>query len=260
MKRGYTAVPKAVLVMTVLLLCGCMVTESSNYPKPVDEDKMLTTHINLGLRYVSRGNREMARHHLDKALAIDSRSSGALTGYALVYEQEGEHELAEDNFKRAMSADPSDTRARFYYAVYLNTRDRFVEARKHFIQVTEDVGYPHRALAFASLGQVEAEMGNSDAARQALERALRINPKLPQVYMELAELEYQAGNFKTANTNLKYFSQFSKGPSPRSLWLGIRLEREFNNKDAEASYGLALKNMFPESDENQAYQEWLKTR
>lgn len=259
MDRGFAAV-KAILVVTVLLLCSCMVTESSNYPKPVDENKMLATHINLGLRYISHGNREMARDHLDKALAIDSRSSGALMGYALVYEQEGEHELAEDNFKKAMSANPSDTRARFYYAVYLNSLDRFAEARRYFIKVTEDVSYPHRAMAFASLGHVEAEMGDSNAARQALERALRINPKLPQVYIELAELEYQAGNYKTAQTNLKYFNQFSNRPTPRSLWLGIRLEREFNNKDAEASYGLALKNMFPESDENRAYQEWLKSR
>ena len=62
-----------------------------------------------------------------------------------------------------------------------------------------------------------------------------------------------------------YFDRYAKlvkesgqPQSARSLWLGIRLERVFGNKDAEASLALQLKNNHPYSPEYLEYQNSLK--
>lgn len=47
-------------------------------------------------------------------------------------------------------------------------------------------------------------------------------------------------------------------PTAKSLWLAVRIEDSFGNRDAAASQGLKLKNLFPYSSENLEYQKWLK--
>ena len=42
--------------------------------------------------------------------------------------------------------------------------------------------------------------------------------------------------------------------------MAVRLEHAFGNKDGEASKALALKNLFPYSEEAIAYKAWLKGR
>ncbi|MDZ7824747.1 MAG: hypothetical protein U5R48_00300 [Gammaproteobacteria bacterium] len=43
--------------------------------------------------------------------------------------------------------------------------------------------------------------------------------------------------------------------TPASLWLGIRLARVAENVDAEASYALQLRNLYPLSEEYRLYRE-----
>jgi len=46
--------------------------------------------------------------------------------------------------------------------------------------------------------------------------------------------------------------------SAEALWLGIQLERVFNNQDAEASWAIQLKNNYPYSKEYLEYQKLQK--
>ena len=249
----------AVSAALAVAISGCMVQETGQYGpiKPVDQQKVLANHIDLAFRYIGSNNRELARKHLEKARELDARQSSIYTAYALIYEAEGEEALAEENFRQAIRYNPADTQAQFYYAVFLSSRNRPREARTQFIKVTENVDYANRALAFLSLGRTELQLGNAKDARAAFERALRLNQNFAPAYLELANIEHAAGNFVMARRYLEQHNQLSQ-PSPRSLWLGVRLEHQARNRDAEASYGLALKNLFPNSKENLAYQEWLK--
>ena len=70
--------------------------------------------------------------------------------------------------------------------------------------------------------------------------------------IELAELYFEDRVYPDAKKYLDIFGANSR-QSARSLWLGIRLERIFGNKDKEASYALALKNLHPYSKEYLEY-------
>ncbi|MNO62743.1 hypothetical protein D3C76_534240 [compost metagenome] len=53
-----------------------------------------------------------------------------------------------------------------------------------------------------------------------------------------------------------YYQEFLRqgGQNARSLLLGIRLAKVFDDRDTAASYGLQLKRLYPASPEYQAYQ------
>lgn len=250
------------LAMSAAALSGCVVQETTprGPVEEVNQQRVLASHLDLAFRYIQRKNREKARQHLSRALEIDPGSSEAHTGYALVYKQEGELELAEKSFRQAIRANDSDTRAHFYYSVFLIEKQRLEEARRELLKVTADVDFANRALAFASLGQVESKLGNIPAARQAFERSLRLNANYAQIYLEMAEIEYLESNYQLAANYLARYRQFVRQLPARGLWLGVRLEHRLNNRDGEASYGLQLEKMFPDSKENLAYQQWRKRR
>ncbi|MDM3870127.1 type IV pilus biogenesis/stability protein PilW [Porticoccus sp. W117] len=246
----------------LLAMSGCVTEEiTSRGPvEEIDKQKVLVKQIDLGFRYIGRNNLEKARFHLSKALNIDPKSARANTGFALIYNKEGESELADKHFRRALSGSGKNTQARFYYAVFLLEKQRIDEARAQLAKVTKDVDFNNRALAFLSLGQVETKLGNAQAARAAFDKALRLNGNMALAYLEIAELEYTDGNYQNSFNYLSNYRRLVPRPNARSLWLGVRVEHRRNNRDAEDSYGLALEKMFPGSKENLAYQQWRKRR
>ncbi|MNE38547.1 hypothetical protein D3C80_1324510 [compost metagenome] len=69
----------------------------------------------------------------------------------------------------------------------------------------------------------------------------------------MADLSYLARDFVPARS---YYEEYLKQGSQnaRSLLLGIRLAKVFDDRDTAASYGLQLKRLYPASPEYQAYQ------
>ena len=66
----------------------------------------------------------------------------------------------------------------------------------------------------------------------------------------IARVDYAKGRVVEARTLIeRYFD--NNQPTSEVLWLGIRLARQQHNNDAEASYGLQLRRMFPEAPETQ---------
>ncbi|MFA5494151.1 MAG: type IV pilus biogenesis/stability protein PilW [Porticoccaceae bacterium] len=248
------------LLTTTLLVAGCATevkTKGAVRSKPISMDQALQDHIQLGLSYVGEGNRDAARHHLAKALEIDPRSPGAHNGMALLYQLEQESSLAEKHYKRAIAYDRDFTRARNNYGVFLAQQERVEEAYDEFRRVTEDTGYGFRAQAFVSLGIAASSLGRQEEAVEAWSRAIVLNPRLAQPYLELAEYHLGRDEYPQAGRYLAAFDSLAR-PSARSLWLGLRIERRFGNKDAVASKALALSKLFPYSQENLEYQEWLR--
>ncbi|UTW45386.1 type IV pilus biogenesis/stability protein PilW [bacterium SCSIO 12696] len=250
---------RGLLVLCALVaISGCVVEESTSRGpvEAVDQKKVVEKQIDLGFRYIGRNNLEKARFHLGKALAIDPNSAQANTGYALIYHREGETDLAETHFRKALKGGGNNTRARFYYAVFLVEQQRYPDAERQLLKVTEDVNFNNRALAFVSLGQVQLKQDNGGSARGAFEKAVRLNGNMAQAYLELADLDYLDGHYDSSAFYLGNYRRLVPRLNARSLWLGVRVEHRRNNRDAEDSYGLALEKMFPNSKENRAYQQW----
>jgi type IV pilus assembly protein PilF len=90
-----------------------------------------------------------------------------------------------------------------------------------------------------------------------LVRSLQLNPSQARAALELAVLRFDQQSYLQARQLLSRHARV-KQPSARSLWLGIQLARILNKSDDEASQALALKNIFPTSQEYQLYQDSIR--
>jgi type IV pilus assembly protein PilF len=71
---------------------------------------------------------------------------------------------------------------------------------------------------------------------------------MPTALLELADLNVQKGQFMPARGYFQRYSGIAEHTA-RSLWLGIQIERKLGDQDALASYMVALKGKFPDSEE-----------
>jgi len=245
----------AVCFLAIVLLSGCVTTTKSGREKPrVDVKTAHDTHVKLGLAYLQRDNREGARRHLEKALAFKKDSAPAHNGYGLLYQLTGEPLLAEKYFLKSLREDAGFTQARMNYGRFLYEHQRYKEAYKAFERSSKDLNYSGRALALAHVGQTSLRLGDKARAKSAFEHSLNINKSLPLPMIELGELYFDEKNYSESKRLLDEYMAIS-GKTPRSLWLGIRIEQIFGNRDKEASYALALKNLHPYSKEYLKYKK-----
>lgn len=241
-----------VVLLATLGASGCVTETQSAYTKEVTTEDAVQSHVNAAMEYLRQGDTENAMRHLKSAYDRDPDSAEVNNGMALVFQVTGEKELAEEHYKIALRADRDMTSARNNYAVFLYSEGRYPEACKQMRKVIEDTLYEGRASAFQNLGQCELKIGEFDAAESAFERAYALNRRQHQALLELSYINMEQGDYVTAQ---KYYSQYRKvGPkSSRSLYIGIQLAEYFEDEDARASYALALKNMYPTSEEYVRY-------
>ena len=64
---------------------------------------------------------------------------------------------------------------------------------------------------------------------------------------------YQLGEYSKAQEFYDAYRKQLKSQTPASLWLGIRLADKFGDHNAQASYALVLKNLYPRSEEYLEY-------
>ncbi len=252
-RRSGAVLCRMLIVLLAALGPGACVTETqSAFTKEVTTEDAVQSHVNAAMEYLRQGDTENAMRHLKSAHNLDPDSAEVNNGMALVFQVTGEKELAEEHYKAALRADRDMTSARNNYAVFLYGEGRYPEACKQMRKVIEDTLYEGRASAFQNLGQCELKLGELEAAEEAFERAYALNRRQSQALLELSSVNIEQGDYVTAQ---KYYSQYrTQGPkSARSLYVGIQLADYFDDEDARASLALALKSMYPTSEEYVRY-------
>ncbi len=252
---------RAKLILGTLLLLALFGCESVGTAStvPPDKQKALDAHLRAGFEYMKLDNRDGARRHFEKALSIAPESPEANNGMAVLFQLNGEADLAEQRFKKALQRKPDFTQAQYNYGMFLFTQSRFQDAYEQFEKVVKDLSYDRRAFSLAILGQLAQKLDKPEKARSSYEHALNIDSTLPLALINLAELHFDQGDYAKANNYLKRFERNVQKRTAQSLWLGIRLERLFGNEDKKASYILALKNLHPYSKEYLLYKQSLES-
>lgn len=254
----YSILNKICCLSLVLLLAACQTTSMLS-PLSERDKKTLDTHLKLGFEYIRIDNRDGARRHLQKAIELAPRSAPANNGLAVLYQLDGENELAESHFKKSIQYDRSFTQARYNYATFLYTQSRFQEAFDAFSVVVKDINYDRRAMALALLGELSEKLNRPEKARASYEHALNLDRTLPKALIGLANMNYDEGDYAKAKNYLEKYDRSVRQRTAKSLWLGIRLENKFGNKDKKASYIIALRNLYPYSNEYLLYKQSLVT-
>jgi type IV pilus assembly protein PilF len=242
-----------IVCLTVLsgFLSACVTTTNRT---PPNMDAAHDKRIELGMKYLGVGKRDNARYQFSEALELKKNSASAYHGIAMVHHANGETKHAEENFKKALRYATEKQKSPIYvsYGRFLMQRGEAKDACDYFEKAATDFDFTNRAEALYFAGQCARLTGNNARVKPALEHALNLSPDFVEPMVELAEIYFQEGEYTKSRRLLSRYEKLSN-PTATSLWLGIRIERVFGNKDKEASYALALKNMHPYSKEYLEY-------
>ncbi len=243
----------ALFLLVASLLAGCVSTGKVD-PMRTDEgrDEARDAYIQLGLGYVQQGLSERAKVPLKKALELDPANADAHAALALVFQMEMEAKLADEHYRKALSQRGGDARLLNNYGSFLFEQKRYQEAYEYFQRATQDTLYPERSRVFENLGMTAMRLAQRQQAKGYFERALRLNSKRSMALLEMALLSYEDKEYIPARRYYEGFSALSE-QNARSLLLGARLAKIFDDRDKAASIGLQLKRFYPGTPEYQQY-------
>lgn len=259
-KLNKTSAWRRFLVLPVIMagLSACVTTTTGGFNVEPSEEQAVQDYIQLASGYYDAGDMIGARRHINNALELNDRNSDIYNILALVFQAEGDIDLAEENFQRAISLDRDNSRARNNYAALLFEANRYREAYEQLQRVTEDVNYTNRAIAFENLGRAALRLDRPDDARVAFRRALQLNSNLYVSALELAIMEADLGNWQTAR---RFFQQYMTTVdfyniphTPRALLAGIQIEGEFRNADLVEGFTRILTTLYKDSPEYLMYE------
>ena len=210
------------------------------------------------LAYFDNGDMPGARRHVNNALDIDDRISDAYMVLAMVFQREGDLDLADTNYRRAISLDQDNSSARNNYAAMLFSQERFRESYEQLERVAGDTSYEGRPLVFEGLGRSALRLGRQEDAKAAFQRALQLNENLFIAPLELALVYFDQENYPLARQYyLSYLTTnaFLQLPhTRRALFAGIQIEGYFQNVELVENFSLVLATLYPTSLEFQTFQ------
>jgi type IV pilus assembly protein PilF len=240
-----------------LLLTACVTTTTGGFNTEPSAVRAEQDFVQLAIGYYEAGEMSAARRNINNALALNSRSSAAYNVLALVLQREGDVQLARESFERALELDANNSRARNNYAALLFEIGEFEQSYRQLETVANDTTYESRDLAFQNLGLSAQRTDRPERAEYAFERALQLNSNALRSSLELAQIKYDKGEFAVA---MNYYSRFVTNSqflnvvqTPRSLLLGIQLERRFDNEEGAAIYAILLERLYRDSPEYRQY-------
>lgn len=241
------------LLLMAVLLAACITTERGSLVSRADEQKALEDSLLLARSYIKHGKWEAAKRNLKVALEIDKSSAEIYEAMALVFQNTGELELAEKNYKQAIKLDREFSRARNNYAAFLYQQRRYREAIDHLQIVVADTLYAKRSSAYINLGRSQVQLEALEQAEQAFRRAHLMERNNLSLMYELADVYYRLQNYPESQKFYDAYRSRVKQQPAQALWLGLRLADKFGNRNSVSSYALALKNLYPTSKEYLEY-------
>lgn len=224
--------------------------DSRTPTKPRDARTRAKLHTELGALYLQNGNLAVALEELTIAIDIDADYARAYGTRGLADFQVREMQMADQDFRRALSLDANDPEINNNYGWFLCQVGREKEAISFFQRAIRNPLYETPEKAYLNAGACYARLGDLASAEDYVQHSLRIVQNNPQALLQLAGINYQRGHLELAKEQLSELLRKTE-PSAEALWLGVRIERRLGERVAEARYGSQLRRKFPLSPEAQ---------
>jgi type IV pilus assembly protein PilF len=237
----------APLLAVQLLLSACA-SSAEREAERERVEKLVLTYAQLGGAYLQRGQLDVAREELAKALALDPTSGPANNVMAVLQWKLKNYPVAEEHFRTALDADAKSSSAHHNYGAFLCDRGRVDEGARELEKAANDPLYPLGAEVNVNAGICMLKKGATKLAEQYFREALRGNPQHARALYEMARISLETGEpLRARGFLLRYFQVGSE--TAESLYLGVRIERSLKNRETEANYAVHLHEKFPDSPE-----------
>lgn len=233
------------IALSLLLLSGCAGTGMTSE----QAQNSARIHTELASIYFERAQMGVALGEIDKALASKSDYAPAYNVRALIHMDLHEDKEAEADFKHSLNLDSDNSDTHSNYGWFLCQRDQEKESIKHFMAALKNPLYKTPEQAYLNAAVCSQKVGNNVIAEDFFQRALVVNPRLPQALLGMSQLNFAKEDYGVAK---RYFNQYAadnENLTAADLWLAVRIERQLGDRNAVSSYSMKLRNHFPDSKE-----------
>nr|MDK2850542.1 hypothetical protein [Candidatus Cloacimonadota bacterium] len=167
-----------------------MMTELDNFIS-TEVDKI----FNFATNFYAAGNYEEAERQLITTIGLDPERVEAYYYLGATYYRTNRYDLAEENFNKVLELDPSHTQT----LVLMNEMYEKTGENLKRISVMERIAEQNEdAELWLAIGNLYAEAGQMDKARESFENALELDEENPLVKTRLAFLLYDQQMYEEA--------------------------------------------------------------
>lgn len=226
-----------------------LITESDE----PDARKRARIRLELATGYFEQGQVEVALDEIKQSLAADPGYGPAYVLRGLVFMRLNDMRLADDSFRRALQINPRDPDALHNYGWLLCQQNQLQQAVDLFNRALSSPLYGGQAKTLLAKGVCQLRAQQTVEAQASLSRSYELDPDNPIAAFNLAQLLYQAGDWPRAQFVIRRLNN-SELANAESLWLGIKVERRLGESVAMEQLAQQLQRRFAQSAQWRAYQ------
>lgn len=214
----------AVVISTALLLNACVTrtinSDGSVQSTVIDKNKLSDTYIDLAIEYQQHNAPQVALERANLAVSTKDDNPKAYMIRAMIYQQLGQYDKAEQDFKRALWLDNKYSEDNVNYAVFLCDQKRYSEAIYNFSQALDNPLYYTPEIGYYSRGNCYAKQDSFESANRDYLTALNYKSPPQDTYIALSKLQFSHQNYQLANY---YLNRYSSSQTPETMWLHIQI-------------------------------------
>ncbi len=261
MRRVAPGLPWVIALAAIAGLSGCAgnqvggsgpQAELRTSSDQTEDQKRAQIRMQLALGYYGQRQMEVALDEVKRALSADPSSADAYSLRGLIYMDMGEIRLAEDSLLHALKLAPRNPDLANNYGWFLCQNGRAKESIPYFESALASKTYQSPAKALNNAGVCSLQLKDEAAAKRYFTQAFQYEPGNPTVNANLAKIYYNQHDDGRARSYIKRAIE-SDQLTADMLWTAIKIERRQGQQSAEASLATQLRRRFPESSEYASY-------
>jgi type IV pilus assembly protein PilF len=225
-----------------------IVTESDE----PDQRRRARLRLELATGYFEQGQINVALDEIKQSLMADPTFPDAYNLRGLAYMRLNDIPLAEDSFRKALALNPRDADAAHNYGWLMCQQGRYGDSSRFFAQAVANPTYTGKAKTLMAQGVCQVRAGQRTEAEQSFLQSYELDAGNPVTGYNLASLLNDRGDLTRAQFYIRRLNN-SDLANAETLWLGIKIERKLNNRDAVRQLGDQLRKRFAQSREAAAY-------
>lgn len=213
--------------------------------------KRATNRLKLAVLYFQDSKYNFALDEIKQAILIDPGWADPYGMRGVIYMQTNDYPQSEASFQKALSITPNASDVKHNYGVLLCRMKRPAEAIKMFNAALADPNYPQRAKTWAEMGRCQLANDRKAEAEASFMKSFELDAGNASTTTSLSALLFERGELVRAQFYARRVNNSDRATA-ESLWLGIKIERAMNNREAQQQLEAQLRKRFAQSPEASA--------
>jgi type IV pilus assembly protein PilF len=223
-------------------------TDLATASDETDMQKRAKIRLELAVGYLEQGQTNVALDEVKLALNADPRSVEAFSLRGLIYMRLNDFGLARDSFNRGIALNPRDGNILHNLGWLACQESRYTEAMTSFDKALTSPNYAGPAKTYLAKGVCLLRSGDANQAENNFLRSFELDASNPIATFNLANLLYKRNDLVRAQFYIRRLNN-NEYVNAESLWLAAKIEKKMGNNSGMNQLVERLRRQFPTSRE-----------